>query len=196
MKMPLDDFIYQNGAHKGRVNQKLVQTGNPRGTYKRGDKHPFVSGVVYLHIDNNREYWATEEGLVIRRNKSKRWTQSNKARKAVYNRKWRKNNKEKEAAYKKEWAKNNKGNRAANEGKRRAVKAKSLDVLTQEQLGEIKQIYTHAARVSKKLQIPFEVDHIVPLSKGGLHHPLNLQVVPARWNRRKFNNNTDIWSGL
>ena len=31
----------------------------------------------------------------------------------------------------------------------------------------------------------WEVDHIVPLSKGGLHSPHNVQVVPAYWNRSK-----------
>lgn len=33
----------------------------------------------------------------------------------------------------------------------------------------------------------YHVDHIVPLSKGGLHHQDNLQVMRADYNQRKFN---------
>lgn len=32
-----------------------------------------------------------------------------------------------------------------------------------------------------------EVDHIIPLSKGGLHHEDNLQYLTIRENRRKYN---------
>lgn len=33
----------------------------------------------------------------------------------------------------------------------------------------------------------YQIDHIVPLSKGGLHHQDNLQYLPARDNQRKNN---------
>lgn len=33
----------------------------------------------------------------------------------------------------------------------------------------------------------YEVDHIIPLSKGGLHHENNLQYLPKKENRRKGN---------
>ena len=33
----------------------------------------------------------------------------------------------------------------------------------------------------------YEVDHIIPISKGGLHHQDNLQYLPWRDNRRKSN---------
>lgn len=39
-----------------------------------------------------------------------------------------------------------------------------------------------------------EVDHIVPLSKGGLHHQDNLQYLPWKENRRKSNKLN--WSGM
>jgi hypothetical protein len=34
----------------------------------------------------------------------------------------------------------------------------------------------------------FHVDHIIPLSKGGVHHPNNLQYLPALINAQKHNN--------
>jgi restriction endonuclease S subunit len=77
--------------------------------------------------------------------------------------------------------------------KRRAYKKKCLEELSEREEGLIKQIYAYRVRLQNKLGIDFHVDHIVPISKGGLHHPSNLQVVPAVWNVRKNNRNTEIW---
>ena len=41
----------------------------------------------------------------------------------------------------------------------------------------------------------WHVDHIVPVSKGGLNIAGNLQVVPASWNRRKSNVTTERFFG-
>jgi CRISPR/Cas system Type II protein with McrA/HNH and RuvC-like nuclease domain len=38
---------------------------------------------------------------------------------------------------------------------------------------------------------PWHVDHIVPVSKGGVSSADNLQVVPARWNRQKSNKHSE-----
>lgn len=40
-------------------------------------------------------------------------------------------------------------------------------------------------RISECLGIPFDMDHIFPLSKGGLHHHGNIQVIPSKINARK-----------
>jgi len=42
-------------------------------------------------------------------------------------------------------------------------------------------------RLESCLGNPWEVDHIVPLSKNGKHHHTNLQILPAYWNCRKYN---------
>ena len=39
----------------------------------------------------------------------------------------------------------------------------------------------------------FQVDHTVPISKAGEHHPGNLQIVPASWNMNKGNKHTNRW---
>lgn len=41
----------------------------------------------------------------------------------------------------------------------------------------------------------WHVDHITPVSKGGTSSASNLQVVPARWNRRKSNKHTEQFFG-
>jgi 5-methylcytosine-specific restriction endonuclease McrA len=33
----------------------------------------------------------------------------------------------------------------------------------------------------------YHVDHRIPISRGGLHHPDNLWVIPATENLRKYN---------
>lgn len=41
----------------------------------------------------------------------------------------------------------------------------------------------------------WHVDHIIPVSRGGLSTHDNIQVVPAIWNRVKANKNTDKFFG-
>jgi len=41
----------------------------------------------------------------------------------------------------------------------------------------------------------WQVDHVIPVSKGGHSRPDNIQVVPAIWNRRKSNVHTERFFG-
>ena len=91
------------------------------------------------------------------------------------------------------YAKENPQYRAERAAKRRAQMRDGLAQLTEEDKKLIAQYYAYSARLSKKLQMPFHVDHIVPLSKGGKHIPSNLQVVPAKWNWSKNNRNNLRW---
>jgi len=219
---------------KGKgFNQKLLATGKPQGTFKRGDPHPTVEGLFYLDYrkDSNRENWVVLSCLERREISDKIYRQKNKEHIRKRDRErykndeeFKKRKKERAARYYRTEAgrktnikanarynKTEKGKKAIQRyratdkgkivlrianGKRRSKIRKASVGLTIEQEDEIKQVYLHAVRVTNKLQIPFEVDHIVPISKGGKHEPLNLQVVPRTWNRRKLNKNTEIWQGL
>lgn len=46
--------------------------------------------------------------------------------------------------------------------------------------------YEIAGRVSRCLGVAHEVDHIIPVARGGPHHESNLQVLPSIINRRKW----------
>ena len=210
----LDKYRRSNGT----LIQKLLQTGNPKGTFKQGDAHPIVDGVVYnvYRSATNSECWSTIEGLKKKKAKDKNWKNKNKEDvkkyQKKYGKKWRAENKENRKEWWNQYLKTEKGfinNKKAkiryrrsdkgkitarhSSSKRRAIERKAKVNLTEYEEGEIKQIYAHAVRVSNKLQIPFEVDHIVPLTKGGLHHPSNLQIAPASWNRSKRDRNTERW---
>ena len=52
----------------------------------------------------------------------------------------------------------------------------------------IKVLYELSTRLTKCTGIIHHVDHIIPISKGGYHHELNLQVIPACINLRKNDN--------
>lgn len=50
---------------------------------------------------------------------------------------------------------------------------------------KINQIYCKAKELTEDTGIPYEVDHIVPISKGGKHHEDNLQIITMSENRKK-----------
>ena len=49
----------------------------------------------------------------------------------------------------------------------------------------IKKIYSECRRISQETGIPHEVDHIIPIAEGGLHHQDNLQIITMSENRKK-----------
>jgi hypothetical protein len=50
---------------------------------------------------------------------------------------------------------------------------------------KINEIYCEAKRLSEKTGIRYEVDYIIPISKGGKHHENNLQIITMSENRKK-----------
>jgi 5-methylcytosine-specific restriction endonuclease McrA len=67
----------------------------------------------------------------------------------------------------------------------RARQAKAIAQLTTKDRQQIKAIYELRARLSKETGTLFHVDHRIPISRGGLHHPSNLWVITAEENLRK-----------
>lgn len=58
--------------------------------------------------------------------------------------------------------------------------------LSSEELGLIQQLYDQRDKLNRRAGfIRYHVDHIIPLAKGGWHHPDNLQVISASVNVRK-----------
>lgn len=52
---------------------------------------------------------------------------------------------------------------------------------------KIQWFYDEAKRITLETGMKHEVDHIIPISKGGFHHHNNLQILPWLENRKKGN---------
>ncbi len=113
-----------------------------------------------------------------------------KKRKAATN-KWRQANKHLVQAYSKEYAAANLAKRAAIQKKRHCSQLKRTPAwLTEEDNTHINCLYSLAAMRTKYSGEKWHVDHVIPLQGklvSGLHVPLNLKVVPATYNNRKYN---------
>lgn len=141
-----------------------------------------------------------------RRKQVKDYDSKNKDKKSLYNKDYRDKNKEDLTKKAKIYYKQNRKERlaylklwrASNPDKvsmlgrlrRENLRYASPSWLTEEQMGQIKEIYILAKDCSVTSGEIYEVDHIVPL-KGknvcGLHVPWNLQVLPKDLNRAKSN---------
>jgi len=109
----------------------------------------------------------------------KKHTKNHYAKKLEINNKYRINNPEKVSAWKRKDRIVNKVRIVADNAMRRTKMVGNITT-------EIKQIY--ALRdffESMSLGEKFHVDHIIPISKGGLHIAQNLQVITAKDNLRK-----------
>lgn len=96
-------------------------------------------------------------------------------------RNWRSNNYDK---FQQQWLDPDKAHlRNARSAKRRALQ-RDLTPETAD-FDAIKEIYYQCKIISEQTGIPHEVDHIIPISKGGLHHQDNLQIITRSENRMK-----------
>jgi len=97
---------------------------------------------------------------------------------------WRKNNPERHAE---QWRRTPKEKVNAKASKYRCSKREQTPDLTEQQKNDILEVYALARRLTEETGIKHEVDHIIPVSKGGLHHPDNLQVLTKYENCSKGN---------
>ncbi len=120
----------------------------------------------------------------------KAYRDANKEKKKAYD----KANKEKQKAYYKAYKQANKDKVNVANANRRALKFRATIRLTELDKFVIDEMYDLAQRRTEQTGFAWEVDHIIPLTKGGLHKPTNLQVVPASWNRAKGNKSEDKYN--
>ncbi len=91
------------------------------------------------------------------------------------------------------WEKTQKGKlyRAVARVKRKTL----LQNLTELDKFCLEEAYRLCKLREEQTNMKWEIDHIIPVSKGGTNKYHNIQVVPAVWNRRKYNTNTDRYFG-
>jgi hypothetical protein len=129
----------------------------------------------------DKKYRATHQKEAALYNKKRRL--ENPERHNTWQKKWASENPEKVAAIARKWQKSHIDKvrliqRIAS-AKRRALK-KAVDKYAKADLELIRLIYINCPK-------GYDVDHIIPLSKGGVHHPDNLQYLPSIINGQKYN---------
>ncbi len=121
-------------------------------------------------------------------------SQRDKEYRQQYRRKWRENNKEHLREYRKQdyvHEYDRKQNREYLENRpelpafSRAKKHGALPVYYEEEKDKIRKVYEKRMELQKLWNVKLEVDHIVPLEKGGLHEHSNLQILQKSLNKRK-----------
>lgn len=113
------------------------------------------------------------------------WHKANPERVRANSAAWRKKHPDTARASSRAWQKANPERYLANTRAYQIRKLKQAPSLTVEQQADVIALYAKARALTELVGEPYHVDHIKPLSKGGLHHPDNLQVLLGRDNLRK-----------
>lgn len=142
-----------------------------------------------------RAYRVSNKDKILAKNKAwreanpaynKAWIEANSEKVLAYNKAWREANADKMEAYGKAW-------REANPDRTAAIYGKGLATRRGGSASDIYDLelcipfYEEARRLSKDTGVLHHVDHIIPISKGGLHCQTNLQVLTAFDNFQKGN---------
>lgn len=131
-------------------------------------------------------YWRHREKNLA---KGAKWRAKNQDRVDFLRRRYYENNKEKERAYVKEWTRNNRDKANATMAKRYAKLRSSIPKLRDDLIpiyqAEILAIYAEAQTAQQLTGERYDVDHIFPIAKGGVHAPWNLRVLLRRENQKK-----------
>jgi len=172
----LDEFNLNNVAKDGRTSRcteclRLYK----KEWYKKHGKEEYIRNKIPRAIIAHK--W---------RKKNPNYMREWRAKNPDYDRLWYEDNKDKCAKNTKKWYEANKHKSHASAAAYRARKLNSIEKLTQLERLKIKKIYEECGRMNAdNKDIKYHVDHIIPLSKGGLHHPDNLQILKAVDNLRK-----------
>lgn len=204
-----------NGMNNGRIKKgETREDGKIFWGYVKGSKEYWVTKEMFDSLNLNKQkkskeyYIKNKKDIHEKRKKriesnrdkySKIWRENRKKnieRLNNYAKEYYKNNKEKVAAANKKWRKENWGRMSALLAQYRIKKRWQTPELSENQKKIISVFFDQANRLGKTLGIPFELDHIIPISKGGTHEPSNLQVIPRRINRNKHNKKIFIWAKM
>ena len=116
---------------------------------------------------------------------SKHYNQNNRSAISSRKRAYREKNRDRLNASSRAWQKANPERVAAACALRRSRLYGDSSALSPDERDRIDAIYRQRDMVSEWTGLTYEVDHIIPLARGGKHHPNNLQLLTAFENRSK-----------
>lgn len=150
-------------------------------------RHPErVRAAARRYAERNREVvLAKKRAYAAANRKPYTWHKDNPEKAKAASRQWREANREKYNALHKAWRDANKDKIRVWRRQQRALKRGAAVALNDYERAEVFAIYAKARALTELIGEPYHVDHIVPLSKGGKHHPSNLQVLRGVDNLKK-----------
>jgi hypothetical protein len=138
------------------------------------------------------ERWASPESFKnmceISKRAASRSQKRNPSRHAAHKKAWEAKNVEAVRKQKREWFRKHYSKNSARyveyaAARRQRLKERSGN--SKIERSTISSIYESSQRITKCTGIQFHVDHIKPISMGGMHAPSNLQILPAKVNLQK-----------
>ena len=162
-------------------NSKYFFTGKPCNHGHISKRFTSSKGCVECQLERSRRPEEKER----RKETSKRWAKENPERiKEIRHKSYHKDP-ARSLAHTNRWVEKNRHKVNAYAASRRS-KIASFPLSSIEKM-MVENIYEDCQRISKETGIPHQVDHIIPISKGGPHHPWNLRIITAEENLRKSN---------
>jgi len=132
-------------------------------------------------IVNMREHYAANREDLNRKQRER--YAENREEKKRKSREYNAANREERNRYNSKYAKANPAKNAAAQSRERAKRKAAIHPDLDRKIENT--IFELRDRLTAKLGIPFHVDHIIPISRGGRHHHANLKVIPAKLNQQK-----------
>ena len=181
-------------AYREANKEKRAASGR---AYRAANKEK-IAASTKAYCETNKEKIAAKRKAYYQANKdkcskaTKAWYQANKSRQSELTKRWFAANQDRMTEWKKAYYEANKDKFFEKGARRRALKNGQTPSNANRTL--IQTFYDQAVRLTKawsaphidrKFRVSFAVDHIIPLSKGGLHEAFNLQVIPTKLNARK-----------
>lgn len=161
-------------TQKSSAREKAIEEGKKTYTSSNPCKHcgsceRYVSNYACAPctIKSGLEKLSNEELMKPYRTKEKK-------------KKYCKNNKKRVDKIKKRYSKSERGRAVAAEHQRRRYARMKQGIpidITEEELKKIQKIYQKAQNLTCTTGVRHDVDHIIPLFEGGMHHPDNLQII-------------------
>jgi 5-methylcytosine-specific restriction endonuclease McrA len=181
IQKPLTDFHKKKKSVDG-VREECKECRKAESfQYYHSNKEIMIKKSVEYYYQHKQDI----EFMEKMRKRSREYMRNKRIANPEYDASWRQANKEYTKGYGKRWRAANPDKNARKEAYRRARKKGQTPELSPFDLLLINAIYTLSKLCSNTFKESYEVDHIIPIIKGGLHHPDNLQVITATENRRK-----------
>jgi 5-methylcytosine-specific restriction endonuclease McrA len=139
---------------------------------------------------NNKEYYQKKKETI--KDRAKKWYVENKERIRLITAEYRKNNAEVIKERKAKYSKNNRDKRNAMEQKRRAIKKGNGGKYTHSEFIELCNKFGNKCLMCNRSDVRLTVDHVIPLSKGGLNVIENIQPLCLSCNSKKHDKIIDL----